>query len=262
MEQDTQTTNDDRAQPGRKGLPTLAWIAIALVVILGCGAVVVMLGLGVLLIRPVATTVSSGEAVTSIVPRLRTATATATLRPAGTAAPTPSATSSPRTGAPTSTSATVAAPTATQTRVLTRQPTMTRQAPLIATPTPIVCNDLDQVDELTVAPGQRFKCTVHQDQITQELDAVPDLPCSNIDVTLDNGQIEVICQVFFQVRIAAAVQAKDCWVDVKVTEGPMGLVSEIEDMIQTELARAPKDEVCIEEIAIDDGQMTVSGYGR
>ena len=122
--------------------------------------------------------------------------------------------------------------------------------------------DLDDLRKLTVVPGQDFECTISQERLTEQLQRIPDLPCSIVTATLDNGQMELACRIFIKVSVIVELEARDCKPVVRVVGGTAGFADVVQDMIDAEMGKLPYDVACIEQIAIDDGEMTISGYGH
>ncbi len=215
---------EGQAEDSRRGKPS--WTRVtAVALVIGACAMVALLGAGAM-----AVWVKSR------------AVAQATQMPSATSRPMPT-----RTATPTRTPSPVPRPSATV-------------AP--GMPTPWVCTDLDQVGQIKLAPGQRFGCTFHEEQFTAKLAEVPDLPCSGARVILADGEISLRCYVLFEVRISGVVKTDGCQLSLEITQGPAGFVDAVQDRIDQEMQRMAGKSVCIDQIAIGDGEIAIGGYGK
>jgi hypothetical protein len=115
---------------------------------------------------------------------------------------------------------------------------------------------------MSIAPGQRFKCTAHQDQINEQLWNVPDMPCSEASITLDDGRFTFDCKMGIKIRASGTVTVDDCQLDIEITEGTIGVSEVFQLLIDQLLPNLPYEKVCFDRIAIDDGQMEFAGYGH
>jgi hypothetical protein len=131
-----------------------------------------------------------------------------------------------------------------------------------AAPTPFVCDGLDDLATMQLAPGQRFECTVREETLTDIANGYPDSPCSDIRVTLDNGEIRVECRIFFVVNAALVARAQDCRLALDVVSGTPGFTNVVQEMIRTQFDTIQYDTICAESVTVDDGRITVSGVGR
>jgi hypothetical protein len=129
---------------------------------------------------------------------------------------------------------------------------------------PIVCvdPDLDELGGLPLAPGQRFQCTFGEQYLTDLLQTLPDLPCSDVRVYLNDGMVELTCKMFLTVRIEGVVDAQDCRPVVRVTGGTAGIAETVQEMIDEQMAAYTVETICFEQVIVDDGQATVVGHGR
>jgi len=233
--------------------PALLIVLCALSALLGAGIMVMW--------------VSSHVAGRTTIPATRTLLPihTRTSAPTRAAAPTLPATLTPtpslltRTAAPSRTTALSRTTAPTQTPSPIPRLTATVAA---GTPTPWVCTDLDQVGQMRLAPGQRFDCTFQEQQLTAKLAEVRDLPCTSLRVILDDGEITLVCRVFFEIRISGVVKTDGCRLSVEITRGPAGYVDSVQDRIDQELQRMVGASVCVDEVAIGGGEMAIGGYGR
>lgn len=191
----------------------------------------------------------------------QTAFPTQTVPPVVTPSPTPSPTSPPT---PTSRPLPTATrtPTATPRPVATPtfSPTATRTS--IPSPTPFVCDGLEGLTILSIAPGQRFECTLTEEQINDELAQQPDLPCEGLDVSIGNGEVELACTMGIRVWAAGVVGAEDCRLTVNVVRGTFGFRGIVQAQLDEEMQRVPYDRVCVEQVTVGDGVISISGYGR
>ena len=165
------------------------------------------------------------------------------------------------TATPTATPRPTLARTATPTRTPTPVPRPTATV-IPGGPTPWVCTDLDQVKQIELARGQRFGCTFTQQQLTAKLAEVPDLPCSRAQVVVADGEITLICQVLFEVRISGVLKTDGCQPSLEITSGPAGFIDALQSRADQELQRIAGESVCIDQIVIGDGQITIGGYGK
>ena len=227
---------EGQAEDSRRGKPPWTRVA-AVALVIGACAMIALLGAGATAVwvkaRPMAQA---------------TRTPTTTSRPMQTRTAAPTHTAAPtRKAAPTRTPSPVPRPSATV-------------APDMATPW--VCTDLDQVGQIKLAPGQRFGCTFREEQFTAKLAEVPDLPCSSARVILADGEISLRCYVLFEVRVSGVVKTDGCQLSLEITQGPAGFVDAVQDRIDQEMQRMAGESVCIDQIAIGDGEITIGGYGK
>jgi hypothetical protein len=183
----------------------------------------------------------------------------ATQAPTGTPAHTPTATQSP-TGTPahtaTATATAVTTATATATAARTALPTAT------PTVTPIVCDDLDDMESLTIAPGQRFSCTVTEEELTRKAKEQPDMPCREIAIRLDDGEITLVCRMGIRMSATGTVSAEDCQLSIEIVRGTIGFAQIVRGFLDTGMELIPYDAICIERAEVSDGQLQIEGYGR
>jgi hypothetical protein len=115
---------------------------------------------------------------------------------------------------------------------------------------------------MNIAQGQRFWCTSYQDQINEQIRSAPDMPCSEVAITLDNGQFTFECKMGIKIRASGTVTVDNCQLDVQITEGTIGVSEVFQLVIKQLLPNLPYEKVCFDQIVIDDGQMELAGYGR
>jgi hypothetical protein len=195
----------------------------------------------------------------------RTLRATATPRRAAPRVPThtPSPTSSPTRGqtpTPTQTQTPYSRPTHTPTSTPrpTRRPT---RAPK-ATPTPIVCNDLDQLGQLTIVPGQRFTCTIHESDLTKRISQQPGIPCSDVNITFADDEVQLTCRMRIRLRAVGTVKAENCRMSIQIVRGTIGFTQVVQELLDENAQLVPYDLICVEEATIGDGEIEIKGYGR
>jgi hypothetical protein len=136
--------------------------------------------------------------------------------------------------------------------------------PVPVTPTPVVCNDLDALQRMTLLPGQAFVCTFSEQQLTASLRDRPENPCADASVTLtEDGQLRMTCHMGFLVmRATGVVEARNCRMEFRVVSGTAGFAQLVQQLIEQNLAWIPYDRVCIEDAEVSEGQMTIAGHGR
>ena len=156
--------------------------------------------------------------------------------------------------------------TPARTSTLPRTSTSTQTPTLASTPSPtpttVVCTDFSALGTMSIAQGQRFVCTTHQDRITEQLRNVPNLPCSEVSVGFDDERFTFECKMRIMVRAVGAAKAKDCQLDIEIREGTLAFAEAAQLMIDALLPNLPSERVCFDRVEIDDGQMELAGYGR
>jgi len=182
----------------------------------------------------------------------------------------------PTSSAPTSSTHPTASPTALQAEPTQPSPTSTPR-PVTATPThtpsptpvmpaptltPIVCDDIEQIGALCIAPGQSFQCTVRQEQLSAQIAQQPNVPCSEVKVTLDDGQIAVSCRMGLRLSATGVVEIEDCRASIRVTRATMGFTQIVQELLDENMQLMPYDLICVEQVEIDDGQMTIAGHAH
>jgi len=146
-------------------------------------------------------------------------------------------------------------PTATQTPIPTATP--------VPSPTAIVCNSLDGIQGLTLEPGQSFDCTFDQQELTQRLGEQPDLPCSSVDVVLENGEAVVTCHMgLLELTAVGVVEVEECEMSIRIVRGTAGFAQLAQEMLEANAQLFPIDRICVESAEIGDGTIEISGYGR
>jgi hypothetical protein len=239
----------------------------AIVAIVGAAALTCLCGLtalvllervdslpgGIALRRPTAVRpTSTPKALPPSPPASATATR-AQAQPQGATA-TPTVTQTPRQG-PTP------GPTHTPPPLATPAPTWTPTA-VAAAPTPFVCEELTDLADMSLAPGQRFECTVRQETLTALANSYEGSPCNETRFTLDNGEIRVECRMGVTMSAAVAVRAQSCRLVLQVLKGTVGFKKVVQELIETQVNAIRYDDVCVERAVVDDGSISVSGYGR
>jgi hypothetical protein len=258
----------DGSQSGQR-----SWARVAVLVLaIGACALTALLGAGITVwVRArVVARVTMTATGTPFLVRTRTVAPSGTVAPSRTAStlsatPTPTLRSPTRTSAPSQTAAPsrTTVPSRTATRPWTPSPTPRLTATVArSTPTPWVCTDLDQMGQMVLASGQRFDCTFQEEQLTAWLAGVPDLPCSAVRVILADGEITLACRVLFEFRVSGVVKTDGCQLSVEITRGPVGFVDAVQDRVDQELQRMVGASVCVDEVAIEDGEMAIGGYSK
>jgi hypothetical protein len=132
-----------------------------------------------------------------------------------------------------------------------------------AMPTPFLCDSLYELVTIQeLAPGQTFQCTIHQQELTDVANSYADSPCSQVRFELDDGEIEVECRMGVRMRATLAAQVENCRVAVRVLRGTLGFRQVVQELITTQFDVIRYDSICVDQVDVDDGQLTVSGYGR
>ena len=200
-----------------------------------------------------------------------TATSAPTRRPAAeqtqTRAHTPSPTltstqGATRTPAATPTPGATRTSTPSPTRTSSPTPTSTRRSTRTPTPTPIVCDDLDEIGQLTIVPGQRFACTIGQDALTERINEQPDVPCTDVTVTMADGEIRVTCRMGVRLNAVGVVDVDDCRVSIQIVRGTIGFTQVVQALLDANTQLIPYDAICIEQAEVTDGQIEIEGHGR
>jgi hypothetical protein len=250
---------DFENRPSRGRLITMAVIA-GLAAVLSC-----ICGLSALfLLRRI-------DSLPPLISMWQTATPLPALTPAPTPTPQPIQATSTRDRTPTP-----AAPTVTPTQYAqatsqpsstpthTRLPTST-PAPtptIAASPTPFVCQEIADLSTMTLAPGQRFECTISEETFNTLANSYPESPCSQTRIRLDDGEIQVECRIGLTMSAAVEASAQDCRVALRVLRGTIGFVGIVQELIATQLDTFRYDDVCVDQVHVDDGQAFVAGRGR
>lgn len=227
------------------------WHWVIIIVLALCG-----FGIAVYLVKRPASWLRGGPAVGDVTP-VPTLSATAVHSVANV----PPDTSTPE-WTPDATQPAESSESATRTPAVTPSPTKSPDRQAMNTPTPIVCTDLAALGYIPIAQGQRFRCTAYQDQLNEQLRDVQDLPCSDISIALDDEQFTFTCQVGIEIKGSGVVQVNNCQVDIQITEGTIGFAEALQLLVDNLLPKLPYEELCFDQVAIDDGQMELAGYGR
>ena len=136
--------------------------------------------------------------------------------------------------------------------------------PVPVTPTPVVCNDLEAIQRMTLLPGQTFVCTFSEQQLTAQLRDRPENPCADTSVILtEDGQVRVTCRMgFFPMRATGVVTARNCRMEFRVVSGTVGFTQLVQRLIEEHQTWMPYDRVCIDDVEVSAGQIIIQGYGR
>ena len=243
---------------GRRGA---WWLAVILAgIVVGVGGMVVCAGAALVfrdrLQSPALAGTSGATATRTQMARRRTATPRLSATP--TALPAARATS---TSLPTATRRSTRLPP-TPTSAPSRTPIATRRVDPTPTPTPIVCDGLTTIGQLTLMPGQAFACTVSQEALNEQLRQQPDLPCSDVGVTLTDGEIRLVCQMGIRLTATGTVDVQDCRMSITIVKGTIGFTQVVQTLLDEGLLLVPYDKVCVEQATVGNGEIAVSGYGR
>lgn len=245
-------------QEGPKGGKGVRWgiVLVVGIIVLICAILAVVVGAaGILYSRrgPAGPGTPPSFAPPPALETVPVPTASPTLSPTLTLVPT---------AQPSATSTTTALPEPTQTARVTSTPTALSVAPS-ATPTAVACNDLTTLGQIALAPGQAFVCTIDQGQLTEQLDARPENPCSSSSVTFDaDGQIHVTCRMGLTLRATVAVEVSDCRMNLHILSSTFGLGQLLQGLIDENQGLAPYDQVCIDDAEVSEGEITVRGHRR
>ena len=115
---------------------------------------------------------------------------------------------------------------------------------------------------MALVPGQRFECTISEEQFLEQIRGQPDVPCSTVDATFDEDQIGLVCRLGIRITATGTAKAEDCRLVVQITKVTAGFTRVVQDLVNAQLAAIPYDRVCIEQVTVDGGEIAVSGYGR
>ena len=150
--------------------------------------------------------------------------------------------------------------TATAGSQATAAPTQTKSPR--GTPTPIVCEGIESAAALTLAPGQSFTCTVADDELVEQVSKVPDLPCSDVQVEFADGEIQVSCRMGIRLTAVGELSVQNCQATMEIVRGTPGFTQVVQTLLDQYAGLLSNDRVCIEETTVEDGVLTVSGYGK
>ena len=124
-----------------------------------------------------------------------------------------------------------------------------------------MCQGIEDLYGVTLAPGQRFECTIEEATLTDLANSYSESPCSSTRFQLDNGEIQVTCQMGLTMNATITAQARNCRVELEVVRGTFGFTGVVQNLIQTQFDAVRYDEVCVEEVVIDDGEVYIAGQG-
>ena len=110
--------------------------------------------------------------------------------------------------------------------------------------------------------GQRFSCTIGQQDLTDRINQQPDVPCTNVQVTFADGEIGLACTVGIRLRATGVTEVENCRVSIRIVKGTIGFTQVVQGLIDEYAQLVPEDLICVEEATVGDGTITVSGYGR
>jgi hypothetical protein len=135
-------------------------------------------------------------------------------------------------------------------------------SPTAAAPTPIVCDSLDQAQQMTILPGQRFSCAIGQQDLTDRINQQPDVPCTDVQVAFENGEIRLTCAMGIRLQAIGAAQVADCRLSIRIVRGTIGFTQVVQGLIDESAQLVPEELICVEEATVGDGVIEISGYGR
>jgi hypothetical protein len=115
---------------------------------------------------------------------------------------------------------------------------------------------------IQLVPGQTFQCTLQEQELTDLANNYPDSPCSKTGFTLDDGEIEMTCRIGITMRAFLGVSIKNCRIQIEVLRGTPAFKQIIQGLISTQFDVIQYDSICIDQVEIDGGEITVGGYGR
>jgi hypothetical protein len=115
---------------------------------------------------------------------------------------------------------------------------------------------------MRLAPGQPFECTIQEETFTELANSYEESPCTWTQITLDDGEIRVQCQMGLTMSATLAAQAKDCRIELQVLRGTFGFTSVVQGLIDNQFKAIRYDEVCVEQVDIDNGEAYIAGSGR
>jgi hypothetical protein len=190
--------------------------------------------------RPTASPAAPTAALTSTTPtptleQDRSATATPPATPAST--PTP-------------------APTPTGTPTPTPGPTTD------ALPTPFVCQGIEDLTSMKLAPGQPFECTIRQEALTALANRYEQSPCSETRIWFDDGEIVLQCRMGLTMSAVIEAQAQQCRLALRVLRGTLGFSGIVRELIASQLDVIRYDEICVEQVTVGNGEAYIAGRGR
>jgi hypothetical protein len=103
---------------------------------------------------------------------------------------------------------------------------------------------------------------LEQQELTDLANDYPDSPCSQTRFTMDEGEIEIECRTGLRMQAILAASADDCRVSIRVLRGTPGFRQVVQELITTQFNVIRYDSICVDRVEVDDGQLTVGGYGR
>jgi hypothetical protein len=163
---------------------------------------------------------------------------------------------------PTQTPTQTQVPSATPTPVAQTTATATTAADPQGTPTPVVCEGIESAASLTLAPGQSFTCSVTDDELVAQVAKVPDLPCSDVQIEFDDGEIQVSCRMGVRLTAVGELSVQDCRATMEIVRGTPGFTQVVQTLLDQYVVLLPYDRVCVEGATVGEGVLTVSGYGK
>lgn len=111
-------------------------------------------------------------------------------------------------------------------------------------------------------PGQQFTCTIHEDDLTEQINRQPDIPCSNVNITFADDEVQLTCQMGIRLKAIGAVKAENCRMSIQIVRGTIGFTQVVQELLDENAQLVPYDVICVEEATIGDGEIEIKGYGR
>jgi hypothetical protein len=115
---------------------------------------------------------------------------------------------------------------------------------------------------MQLVPGQPFECTIPEKTLTDLANSYEASPCSETNIALDDGEIRIDCRMGLVMSATLSARAQDCRLALQVTTGTFGFTGVVQGLIETQLDTIRYDEVCVEQVDVDNGNLTIAGTGR
>jgi hypothetical protein len=116
--------------------------------------------------------------------------------------------------------------------------------------------------QLTIVPGQQFACTIRQEDLTRRINQQPDIPCSDVSITMANGEVQVTCWLGVKLNATGVVRVGNCRMSIRIVRGTVGFTQVVQNLLDTNAQLVPYDAICVEQATIGDGEIAIRGYGR
>jgi hypothetical protein len=156
------------------------------------------------------------------------------------------------------------APTATEAPTATPTPEISAPRPPVVgpSPTPFVCRDIYHLATIELAPGQTFSCSVTEEELTKLANDYPESPCNETTITLEDGEIEVTCDIGIKMSATLRAIVEDCRIQLDVLRGTLGFRQIVQELISTQFDVIQYDDICVDSMVVDQGRITITGRGR